>query len=68
MWTRRFWMDAIERTVRTFVQAFAASLVVTGLDDWRSALAIGGGAGLLAVAAAIAGAQVGSSQNASVIK
>lgn len=68
MFTWTFWKDAIERTVRTFVQAFAASLVVTGLDDWQSALAIGAGAGVLAVATSLAGSQMGSSNDASMVK
>lgn len=64
MFTTEFLLDAAERTVKTFVQAFAASLVVTGLDDWKSALAIGGGAGILAVASAVAGSRVGDNESA----
>lgn len=68
MFSKTFWMDATERTVRTFVQAFAASLVVTGLDDWQQALYVGAGAGVLAVASAIAGSQIGTKGTASVIE
>lgn len=67
MFTRKFLLDAIERTVKTFVQAFAASLVVTGLDDWKGALAIGAGAGVLAVASSVAGTQIGNRQSASAL-
>lgn len=67
MFTTRFLLDAAERTVKTFVQAFAASLVVTGLDDWKGALAIGAGAGVLAVASSVAGSQIGNKQSASVL-
>jgi hypothetical protein len=67
MFTKRFLLDALERTIKTFVQAGAASLVVTGLDDWRSALAIAGGAGILAVASSIAGTQIGNKESASVL-
>lgn len=67
MFSRAFLLDATERTIKTFVQAFAASLVVTGLDDWRSALAIGGGAGILAVASSVAGTRVGASDSASLL-
>lgn len=65
MFTKEFLLDALERTIKTFVQAFAASLVVTGLDDWQSALAIGLGAGILAVASSVAGTKVGNPQSAS---
>ena len=67
MFSRAFLLDALERTIKTFVQAFAASLVVTGMDDWREALAIGGGAGLLAVASSIAGSKVGAPDSASLL-
>jgi hypothetical protein len=67
MFSRAFLLDATERTVKTFVQAFAASLVVTGLDDWREALAIGVGAGVIAIASSVAGTRVGSSDSASLL-
>jgi hypothetical protein len=67
MFSKKFLLDATERTIKTFVQAFAASLVVTGLDDWKSALAIGGGAGILAVASSIAGSKVGDEDSAAIL-
>lgn len=41
MWNRSFWAQAFERAVKTFAQAFSASLVVaTGLHDvdWKVSL------------------------------
>ncbi len=67
MFTKKWLFDALERTIKTFVQAFAASLVVTGLDNWKEALTIGGGAGILAVASSVAGTQVGDSESAALL-
>jgi hypothetical protein len=67
MFTKKWLLDATERTIKTFVQAFAASLVVTGLDDWKTALAIGGGAGILAVASSVAGTKVGDEDSAALL-
>lgn len=67
MFTKRFVLDALERTIKTFVQALAASLLVTGFDDWRSALAVGVGAGILAVASSIAGTKIGNPESASAL-
>lgn len=65
--SRRFLLDLLERTARTFVQAFAASLVYTGLDDWRAAAGIAAGAGVLAVASSLAAKPLGNNDSASVI-
>lgn len=62
---QRFVLDLLERTVSTFVQAFAASLVVTGLDDWKVALGTAAVAGVLAVAKAFAAKPFGAEDSAS---
>lgn len=67
MYTRQFWLDTLERTLRTFVQAGAASLVVTGLDDWAAALKIALGAGVLAVATSLGASRTGASDSASLL-
>ena len=67
MFSRLFLLDLLERVISTFVQAFAASLVVTGLDDWRSALAIGLGAGVIAVAKGFSAQPFGSKDSASML-
>ena len=64
----KLWLiDTGERLVKTFVQAFAGSLVVTGWDDVKAALAIAASAGVLAVLMAVAGKQVGSPSSAALL-
>lgn len=50
---RRFWVDAFDRAVSTFAQAFVSVITVgtTGLFDldWLGALSIAGGAALVSV-------------------
>lgn len=36
MFTKHFWIDAVERTLATFVQVFAATLVVTDVTDTKA--------------------------------
>lgn len=62
MFTKLFWKDAFERAVSTAAQAFLA-IVGVGLFnvmqfDWPTALAITGGAALLAVLKALAAGTV----------
>lgn len=66
MFTKKFLIDAAERAVRTFVQAFAASVVVSqavSLGD----LKVAGIAGVLAVATSVAGSQFGSKTSGSFV-
>jgi hypothetical protein len=67
MFTKRFLLDALERTLATFVQAAAGMLVVVGLDDWRTALGASAIAGALAVAKSLAGSQIGVKSSASTL-
>ena len=69
MFTRKFWADVIERTVKTFAQTLAGSLVgVNVLTD--KAIPFGAfllGAGIAAAIAflmGVAGSQVGSTRTA----
>jgi hypothetical protein len=59
--------DGLERLAKTFLQAFAASLIVTGIDDWKSALAIGAGGGVLSVATSVAGWSFGNKETSSAL-
>jgi hypothetical protein len=62
---KRWLMDTAERTVRTFIQAVAASIAVTG---WSlDAVKIGAGAGGLAVLTSIGGKQIGSGTTGSIL-
>lgn len=63
MRTRRFWIDAAERAVRTFAQALvavlAAGFVVTDGAAWTQALLSALLAALVSVLTSIAGSAVG---------
>lgn len=53
MWTLIFWKSITERALKTFVEALAAALVVSGTTlggvDWLGSLSIAGLATLIAV-------------------
>lgn len=53
MFTKSFWLDAFERTLATFVQVFAATLVVTDLSDTKALQVAAVGAGIAAGKAAV---------------
>lgn len=55
------WVDLVDRAGWTFVQAFAATLLVLGLDDWRKSLASAAVAGAIAAVKTMAGQQTGES-------
>lgn len=53
--------DWLERVGWTAVQAFLATMVATGFDDWILTLKVSGGAALIAAIKVIAAQQVGDS-------
>lgn len=61
------YLDLAERVVWTFVQGFAASLLVTGLDDLGTALKIGLGAGVLSAAKCLAAMNFGDRDSAAAL-
>lgn len=63
----RKYADGIERTVKTFAQAAAASLLALGFDDWHTALTISAYAGLTAILTSIAGWKIGNNATSSVL-
>lgn len=71
MRTRRFWIDAAERAVRTFAQALAAVLaagfVVTDGAAWTQALLSAVLAALISVLTSIAGSAVGEQGSPSLL-
>lgn len=72
MFTKRFLLDLLERSVATFVQTFAGTLVGDGLLNnvhipWSAKLAIAGTAGLGSVLKSLAATQLGASDSASVL-
>ncbi|MFB7845534.1 holin [Streptomyces sp. NPDC056053] len=64
MFTLAFWTAAGERAVRTAAQTLLAAVGLTAADvldaDWGQALALSGGAALLAVLTAISAAGAGA--------
>lgn len=67
MFNKVFLLDLAERSIATFVQAFAASLIVVGMDDWKTALSTSAVAGVLAVAKSLAALKVGAPDSASLL-
>lgn len=67
MFEKVFLLDLLERSVSTFVQAFAASLIVVGLDDVKVALSTSAIAGVLAVAKALTATKVGAEDSAALL-
>lgn len=64
MFTREFLLDALERSLRTFIQTFAAFVVIKGSFD-RDALYGGLVAGGLAVLSSVAAQPFGAKDSAS---
>lgn len=73
MWTRKFWLDATERAVKTFAQALlvllGAGMVNVLAVGWETDLGLAGGAALLSVLTSVASAQAstGRSDSASLV-
>jgi hypothetical protein len=63
----RKYLDLLERVVWTFVQAFAASLLVTGLDDLGTAAKVALGAGIISTAKCLAAMHVGDRGSAAAL-
>lgn len=59
---RRFWVEALDRAVRTFAQALAALLVGDGVGvtdvDWLGALSVAGLAAVVSVLTSVADPRV----------
>jgi hypothetical protein len=56
------WIDLLDRVAWTFVQAFAATLIVLGFDNWRDSLGAAAIAGALAAVKVVAAQNVGDSK------
>jgi len=64
---KRKYLDALERLGKTFIQAFAASLIITGLNDVVDALKLAAIAGALSVATSIASWTFGNKETSSAL-
>ena len=71
MFTKAFWLDAGERALKTFAQAFLSVLAVSGVTvlnlNWTEALAIAGTATLGSVLTSIVSAKAGGTETASLV-
>lgn len=71
MRTIEFWRASGERAIKTFAQALAATLSVSGLTSmsvgWQQALATAGLAALLSLLTSVGSSTVGSSGSPSLI-
>ena len=71
MVTRQFWIQTLERAVKTFAQALAAVLVAGGAGllsaDWRNALSVAGMAALVSVLTSVASVRIGPAGSPSVV-
>jgi hypothetical protein len=56
------WVDLIDRVLWTFVQAFAAALIVLGFNNWKDSLGAAAIAGALAACKVVAAQNVGNSK------
>lgn len=72
MWTKAFWLDTVERALKTAAQVFATVLVAAGtglLDtDWRVALSAAGMAALLSAVSSVGSGIVSPDGTASLVR
>lgn len=71
MWSKQYWLDVLERLLRTFSQTFLAVYIPTGLTpvaDWKTALISAGTAAVLSLLMSLAATGVGSSRSASFVR
>lgn len=69
MYSKQFWIDAIERAIRTFAQAVLAVISVNGTTllnaDWKGIGAAGVLAALVSILMSIVASGTGSDKSAS---
>ena len=72
MWTRAFWKDSAERSIKTFAQTAVSFLVIgtTGVleVDWEQIVSVSGVAALASILTSIASDRVGTKGTASLVK
>ncbi len=71
MWTRDFWLDLLERAVKTFAQAAVAGLSANAIGvlevDWVTIASVSALAALISVLTSIASAPFSSKGTASLV-
>jgi hypothetical protein len=73
MFTKKFWLDALERAAKTFAQDLAAPLAIVGVGHavnvpWLQTMEVGGVAALLSVLMSIISLPVSGNGSASLIR
>ena len=72
MKTKKFWIDALERAVSTAAQAAIAMVGMNQFNaiqaDWKAIAGTALGAAILSILKAMAASQVGTQENASLIR
>lgn len=71
MWTASFWLQALERAIKTFAQAAVALLTADGIGvaeiEWGGTAAAAGLAALVSILTSLAGAGVGAPDSPSLV-
>ena len=72
MWSRKFWQDSAERSIKTFAQTAVSFLVIgtTGVLEvnWEQIVSVSGIAALASILTSIASDRVGTKGTASLVK
>jgi hypothetical protein len=72
MFTKHFWIDALERAIKTIAQVFLAVVLEEQIFnafelDWTQIAGIATGAGLVSVATSLASSRFGKHDSASIV-
>lgn len=72
MWTKRFWLDAVERAIRTAAQVLlvgwpASNAILDGGVNWELLAWTAGGAAATSILMSIVGTKTGDSTSASLV-
>lgn len=61
------WKDLLERVAWTAIQAFAATALVTGFDDWALTLQVAGASAAIAACKVVVAQRVGENNDGAAI-
>lgn len=71
MWSKQYWLDVLERLLRTFAQTFLAVYVPNGLTsaaDWKTSLIAAGTAAVMSVLMSLSATGIGNPSSASFVR
>lgn len=72
MWTKKFWLESLDRALKSAVQApltmwgIAKVSTISGLD-WKNSLSLAGASFIVSLATSIVSAPIGSSNSPSIL-